>query len=306
MSALHVIENELWQVGLLPATGMSTAFGRIRYRGQFVDFMRPTAQAEFDNASHCASYILVPWSNRVAGGEFRFRDKNYRLKINSDDGTAMHGVVKNYSWNVDAAERTRLAASFDSRQHADVNYPFAFTARAELSVEGPRFTTRIWLKNESQDPMPAGLGHHPYFQRTLASANDEVRLEIPCESYFPAEKCIPTGPAIPVDARVDFRDSRSIGDLFIDDCLTGRKGASPVVFSYPESNVTVWLDADDIFEQVVFYAPIAKSFFAVEPVSNANDGFNLLDKGVPGSGVFVLEPGQERSAAFTLERRDRG
>ena len=26
----------------------------------------------------------------------------------------------------------------------------------------------------------------------------------------------------------------------------------------------------------------------VEPVTNANDGFNLYDKGIPGSGVFVL------------------
>jgi len=46
--------------------------------------------------------------------------------------------------------------------------------------------------------------------------------------------------------------------------------------------------------------PPGKSFFAVEPVSNANDGFNLYEKKIRGSGVFVLEPGEERSATFTL------
>jgi len=31
MSTLHILENDVWQVGFLPDTGMSTAFGRIRH-----------------------------------------------------------------------------------------------------------------------------------------------------------------------------------------------------------------------------------------------------------------------------------
>jgi aldose 1-epimerase len=314
MSTLHVIENDFWQVGLLPETGMSTAFGRIRRRGELVDFMRPTDPSHYERSSDCASYLLVPWSNRIARGEFRFRDETYRLEINSDDNTAIHGVVKFYSWNLERVERTRLSATFQSvhpgqaapgaGRNDGANFPFAFSVRAEFSVDGPRFHHRVTIRNEDTAAMPAGIGHHPYFRRALTAAADEVRVEIPCSRYFPAQKCIPTGPPVPVDARLDFRASRPVGDVFIDDCLTARQAGRPILFSYPQSGVTVALHADEVFEQVVLYAPVGRTFFAVEPVTNANDGFNLFDRGMPGSGVFVLEPGEERSATFTMELTD--
>ena len=39
----------------------------------------------------------------------------------------------------------------------------------------------------------------------------------------------------------------------------------------------------------------------LKAVTNANDGFNLYERGIRGSGVFVLEPGEERSATFVLK-----
>jgi aldose 1-epimerase len=50
----------------------------------------------------------------------------------------------------------------------------------------------------------------------------------------------------------------------------------------------------------VVYIPTGKPFFAVEPVTNANDGFNLYDKKIPGSGVFILPPGKSQTGTFTL------
>jgi len=71
--------------------------------------------------------------------------------------------------------------------------------------------------------------------------------------------------------------------------------------------VDITLAADAILEQLVLYAPLGATFFAVEPWTNANDGFNLLANGIRGSGIFVLQPGEERSAAFTLRSAiDRG
>jgi aldose 1-epimerase len=61
------------------------------------------------------------------------------------------------------------------------------------------------------------------------------------------------------------------------------------------------MHCDEIFQNIVFYLPQGQPFFAVEPVTNANDGFNLYDKGIPGSGVFVLEPGQEQQGTITFQ-----
>jgi hypothetical protein len=38
----------------------------------------------------------------------------------------------------------------------------------------------------------------------------------------------------------------------------------------------------------------------VEPVSNANDGFNRMARGVVGHGVAVLEPGRRLSGRILI------
>src|SRR5262245_25928935 len=108
MTTPHILENDIWQVGLLPPTGMSTAFGRIRRGGTFVDFMRPTPEGAYTKPSDCASYLLVPWSNRVNDGRFTFRGREHRLRVNAADGSAIHGIAREYPWEVAQGDRNRL------------------------------------------------------------------------------------------------------------------------------------------------------------------------------------------------------
>ncbi|HET6518556.1 MAG TPA: hypothetical protein VFG47_01890, partial [Geminicoccaceae bacterium] len=61
---------------------------------------------------------------------------------------------------------------------------------------------------------------------------------------------------------------------------------------WPESGLTVTIEAGPAFRHLVVYVPPGQDFFCVEPVSNANDGFNLHERGVDGTGVRVLEPGE--------------
>jgi aldose 1-epimerase len=50
----------------------------------------------------------------------------------------------------------------------------------------------------------------------------------------------------------------------------------------------------------VLFAPEGEPFFAVEPVSNATNGFNLYAAGVPDTGVIELAPGASVTGAFSL------
>jgi aldose 1-epimerase len=298
---LRVLENPFWRVGILPGTGASIAFGQIRHGADWVDFMRPTPESSYNSAPACASYALIPWSNRVRDGLFRFRETCYRLRINCPDGTAIHGTANEFPWAVEAADETRLVARFDSGEFCGVNFPWRFSARVTFRLDGERFTVTASLKNEDRTAMPAGFGHHPYFLHTLASPTDTVQLEIPCAQYFELEKCLPVAEPVPVEPRVDFRALRPLGSAFIDDCLTGGLPGQPIRFVYGESGRVITLHADEIFQNVVLYVPQGQPFFAVEPGTNANDGFNLYDTGIPGSGVFVLEPGEEKQGALCLE-----
>lgn len=54
-----------------------------------------------------------------------------------------------------------------------------------------------------------------------------------------------------------------------------------------------------MFQHVLLFAPAGKPFFAVEPQSNANDGFNLHDQGIE-NGVFILQPGESKTGTIVL------
>src|SRR5262245_33175971 len=108
---LRILENEFWQVGILPETGASIAFGRVRRGDTWVDVMRPTAPTDYGNSSNCASFIMIPWSNRIRDGKMRFNDVDYQLQVNSGDGTAIHGDVRKRAWKVDQADATSITLS---------------------------------------------------------------------------------------------------------------------------------------------------------------------------------------------------
>ncbi len=297
---LHVIQNDSWQVGILPQTGGAVAFGRIAHNGGWLDLLRPTPEESYGTASACASCPLIPWSNRLRDARFRFRGHDYQLLVSHPDGTAIHGAARNFPWKIEAEDATSLTISYTSTDFGGVNFPFHFSTRQTFRLDGERFTLSTSVKNEDTVAFPAGFGHHPYFMRTLSSPKDNVQLEIPCSQYFEVENCLPSAGPVPIESRVDFRKARSLGDVLIDDCLTARVDEQPIHITYPESGVRITMPFDPIYQNVVLFVPLNKPFFAVEPVTNANDGFNLYEKGIPGSAVFVLEPGTERRGDFSL------
>src|SRR5579859_720758 len=155
---LHVIKNDSWQVGILPEMGAALAFGRIASGGNWLDFLRPTPKAVYGVTSsigECSSYPLIPWSNRLRDGHFRFRGHDYQLRINMADGTAIHGAARNFPWKVEKAESTSLTVSFVSTDFGGVNFPWHFSARMTFGLDGERFTVSTWVKNEDKIAFPA-------------------------------------------------------------------------------------------------------------------------------------------------------
>jgi aldose 1-epimerase len=300
MGQVQQIENGYWQVGLLPETGASVAYGRIKRDNRWLDFMRPTPDSAYKTPSSCSSFILIPWSNRIRDGLLTFQGKSYQLRTASD-GTARHGVGRDYPWQVVSADATQITLTFQSWDHADANFPFRFSGQVIYRVDKRRFSITLALKNEDSQPMPGGLGNHPYFQRALDGSADTISLQLPYSRYFELENSLATGPSQPIPSRLNFQQLRPLGTDIVDDVLTGQLDNQPIRFVYQESGQEILLHVDPIFEQVVFYAPAEKDFFAVEPVSNTNDGFNLYEKGIPGTGVFVLEPGAVKQGTITFE-----
>jgi len=298
---LRVLENATWRVGVLPGIGASVAFGQIEDAGTWVDLLRPTPLDRHVTAEECASFVMLPWSNRVGGGVLAFGGRGYRLRVNADDGTAIHGTVRDFPWEVAVTTPTALVLTFDSRDFSGVNYPWPFSATITYQLADRRLTVVTEFCNQHDEPVPLGLGHHPYFVRALTGPDDGALLQVPYEQHFPLERALPTGPAVPVAERVDFRALRPLGDEFVDECFTARTAGAPLRIAYPLSGRSVTVGSDDAFTHAVVYIPRDRSYFAVEPVTNANDAFTLHERGTPSSGVVVVPPGEGLRAAIWLD-----
>lgn len=301
------LENDHWRVGLVPATGGSVAFGQVRIGGEWVDVLRPTAGGDLGNRSRCASFPLVPWSNRVREGKLLWQGRTYQLRTNPGDGTARHGAAIEYPWAVVEHTATSATLEFTSRDVYGVNFPWTFTARFEYRLEADRFTWGMSVTNTDHETFPAGLGHHPYFVRDLelpgaASAQGpthDTTLQINCDQSYALFDSLPLAAAGPVATRADFRSARALSDEVVDDCLTGRTSPTVAVIDYP-GTLRITMDADELLTHLIAYAPAGEPFFAVEPVTNVNDAFTLNAQGIKGTGLFLVQPGQTQSTEFSL------
>jgi aldose 1-epimerase len=299
-TALYTLQNDHWQVGILPETGGSIAFGRIRIGETYRNVMRPTAEADYSNASLCASFIMLPWANRLRDARFRFRGKDYPLQPSSSDGTAIHGVVRKLPWRVVSADEEHVRLIFDSALHEGLNFPFEFSAEAQFQLQGEDFVLRLRLTNEDQQPMPAGFGHHPYFLIAPESPANRVQLEIPYDLQYTLHNALPDAPPHAVAPQSDYRLLKPLDEASHDDLFSGRQSERVMRLHYPQWAIDLQFLSDPIFEHVLLFAPPEKPFFALEPQTNANDGFNLAEKGIAPAGVFVLDGGQSMEAACTL------
>jgi aldose 1-epimerase len=203
-----------------------------------------------------------------------------------------------------------VVLDLDTTGLVGVNFPWQFRAQITYALSDNKLVVGTSVRNIDLEPFPAGFGHHPYLQRTLSPVGTAAPptpgqpvLEVPAQKGYSLVNALPSGPAGTVPQRADFRVARPLTSTFVDDVLTAWEPGAPVRISYEDLGVSVDLHADPVYAHLVLYAPRKRPYFAVEPVTNVNDGFALHAAGVPGTGVFVLEPGEERCGAFTMTVR---
>jgi aldose 1-epimerase len=297
MTSQRVLElsNSVLRLRFVPEIGATVTDFSARLDGTWVALMRRAAEP-LDRASNGASFTVAPFSNRLRNGAFSFEGRTYQLR--GAEKHAIHGDVRDRPWLVAHASESAAELAFDSATFADVNFPFPFACRIRYVIDGPTLRTDLTLTNRGDAPMPAGGGFHPYFNRALSAKGDAVELQAAVQGVYPTgDLPLPTGPPVAVPAEIDFSRMRRF-DQVLDHCFSGWDGCA--VLHWPESRVRLVMRASDSIRHLILYSPGGQPFFAVEPVVNANDGFNLMATGYTGSGAVVLQPGQSLNAGYSL------
>ncbi|HBZ69728.1 MAG TPA: aldose 1-epimerase [Deltaproteobacteria bacterium] len=291
------VENGGLRLRVAPEVGASVVDLSFERGGSLVPLLR-RAHEPLSRSSDAACFLLVPYSNRLRDGRFRFEGRSYELGHPKPD--AIHGDVRDRRWQVGHCCDHGCTLTFDSRAFGDVHFPFPFAAEVSYRLQDGVFTNALRVVNVGEARMPAGLGFHPYFNRALGPASEEVLLELAVRGVYPdspERPALPIGPPVGLRPGQDFSKLRPL-DVALDHCFAGWDGHAEI--RWPESRVRVVMEASARLRHVIVYSPPAQPFFAVEPVSHANDGFNLFASGQPGTGVVVLAAGESLEGSFSL------
>ncbi|MGH6898283.1 MAG: aldose 1-epimerase [Geminicoccaceae bacterium] len=269
-----------FELGLCPSFG--GAITRFRHAGR--DLLRPAGAPMLagGDPGSASCFPLVPFSNRIADARFRFQGRTYRLPRNfPPEPHAIHGQGWQNPWEVGHVGAGRAELAF---RHAVAGTPLDYRARQVFALEDDGLAVRVEVTNAGGGPMPAGVGQHAYFMRT-----DTVTLRARLGHVWLADARKIPERRVPVPPGWDLAKAPRVAALELDNCFDGWDGRAEL--AWPELDLTLRIEAEPLFGHLVVYVPPGEDFFCVEPVSNVNDGFNLFNRGVPGTGVRVLAPG---------------
>jgi len=278
-------------VVLAPAAGGSVARYWIDRGPASLDLLRPSTTSRPTDPFECAAFALVPYSNRVRAGRFSFRGRDVRLPLNRPpERHSIHGLGWPMAWRpLDVREHD---ATLEFRHDASA-WPWAFRATQHFALEPSSLTVGLALTNTSDSTMPAGLGWHPYFPRTL-----RTKLTADVQAmWLTDDEVMPTTLALP-RPEADLSRGLKVDAVGLDNCFVG--WSRRAVIEWPEPGMRLALAAEAPLDFLVVYTPPGRPFFCVEPVSHVTDAFNLAAAGRTDTGARTLAPGETLRAVVTL------
>ena len=248
-----------------------------------------------ENVLEAASFPLVPYVNRIRDGSFIFRGRTVAIAPNMPgDPSPLHGDGWLNAWNV---ERSDEASAVLTYSHEPGEWPWAYEARQEFRLDGCVLDLRLSCRNASDEPMPCGLGQHPYFNCT-----GETRLETQVSHAWTIdEKVLPVA-RVPASGRYDLSD-RLICGQDLDNGWGGWCGEA--LLSDPGWPFQVEMSSPQArFFQV--YSPASGGIFVAEPVTHANAALNAPETQWLELGMRVLDPGEAMELDMRIEVRAKG
>ncbi len=259
------------------------------------DVLRPATEAVLKSAFPYgfAAFPLMPYSGPIFGDGFSFDGKVHALARNVPaEPTATHGEGWIRSWDVVEQTDTQIRLRLDYVPDEGA-FPFAWRGEIAYAVKDGRLRAHLSLTNRDYRPMPAGMGLHPYFPKAPGTT-----LTFDATGLWPADapEAVALG-AGPIEPGLDFRRGQDVGGIVLDRCYEGWDGRARLTAA---DGATTVIEADAVFGKLQVYDAWDYPYICIEPVTNANDGFNRAALGVPGHAVAVLAPGQSLTGGISI------
>ncbi len=256
------------------------------------------SRAQFEEQRGFKGAKLLPFPNRIKGGQYIFNGRQFQLPVNREkEGNAIHGFLFTRNMPVvdEQTDNQKASVQLNYDYSAEMpGYPFSFKVNLEYSLfsrEGFRCTTTV--QNTGKEALPFGDGWHPYFR--ISRRVNELTLLIPSQWKVDVDKeMIPTGMK---EFFPSFLDGAPVRDHQFD-CgfyVGDQKMIAETELSDPVDNlhIRLWQETGrNKYNFLQVFTPASRESIALEPMTCATNAFNN------GEGLIVLEPGETFGASY--------
>jgi aldose 1-epimerase len=284
-----LLSAENLRLRLSPSIGGSISAFEWLGRGSTWPILRE-CHTDLEKVLDASSFPLVPYVNRIRGGRFSFRGREIRLQPNmAGDPSPLHGQGWLNPWQVEESSERSATLTY---HHEPGEWPWAYEARQQFTLDERGYSLAVTCTNLGKDPMPCGLGHHPYFP-----CGPETRIDTKVSHAWTIDQqVLPVG-KVPAVGRYGLRNRPACGQD-LDNGFGGWGGEARMTDpSWPYGLRMSSPDAH--FFQL--YSPPEGGIFVAEPVTHANAALNAPEDEWPALGMRVLESGQAMSLSMRLE-----
>jgi len=269
-------------IGFAPEWGGALTRFDVCVGNKLIDLLRPAIDDPVGpiHALGSSCFPLVPYGGRLRNGRFRFAGKTFQYPLNAvPERHSSHGDGWTRSWSLIHLDRRSAIMALS----VDESAPLKYQCTQSITVNGNRVRIALIARNCDTNPIPIGLGLHPYFANR---AEATITAVLPAHRRWDQE-LMPTTYERNLLSN-SFRRGRSVVDLPVAAEYAEWDGRA--VIDWPASGVRLDLITTPRLEHVVMWLPVSKEFFCFEPISHATDAFNTNHNPTSGADFAVIEP----------------
>ncbi len=296
------------EAAILASLGMNCYKLLMQVGGKSVDVLwsHPDFHTGTIRASSSGIPLLFPFPGRIAAGKFSWNGREYQLPA-ENKGNAIHGFCHTRPWEVVEQSTSHVKArfqAFKSDPSLRQLWPADFQLEATYRLTSSGLEMDYVATNVDSQPLPCGLGTHPYFRvpQGGASASDCI-IKIPAAKKWELIDMIPSGRVIDLENASTLAAGQSFGAMQYDDVLTDLAmpgGEFESEIFDPGSKISTKIRFGSPFRECVVYTPPHREAICIEPYSCV-PGAIYLATSQNNSGLIILPPGESFEARVVIE-----
>ncbi len=283
-------------LGLVPSLGGSVAAWQVDRPQGRLDLWRPWDGKTID-LYQTASFAMVPWSNRISGGGFTHEGQFHAMRPNrAGEPYPIHGDGWLQPWQISQPAADTLVMTLTS--HRFDGNPHDYEAVQTFRLVQGGLDQRVQVRHLGAEPLPYGLGVHPWFPRTPAT-----RINAPVQGiWLCGDDPLPLAHTGSFPAGWNLNEGAPANGPLIDNGYTGWGGRASI--TWPELGLQLTVNMPD-FEHdggaaqhfCLIYRPPQGPAFCFEPITQPIDAFHM--PGQPGLRVL----GQDEQCSLNIQWR---